>query len=137
MRDDDAYVDEEMEPDPELNRITNEIIGAAIEVHRHLGPGQLEIAYERSLAIEFTQRGIPFVRQHPIEVNYKGHRVGQGRLDFLVYDMVILDVKAVESYTRTFTAQMIFYLRTTEKKLGLVINFNVGLLKDGIRRIAL
>jgi GxxExxY protein len=80
MRDSDTYVDEEMEPDPELNRITNEIISAAIEVHRHLGPGQLEIAYERSLAIEFTQRGIPFVRQHPIEVNYKGHRVVCSRM---------------------------------------------------------
>jgi GxxExxY protein len=137
MGENDAYVDEEMEPDPELNRITNEIIGAAIEVHRLLGPGQLEIVYERSLAIEFTRRGIPFLRQHPIDVYYKGERVGSGRLDFLVYGKVILDVKAVESYTRTFTAQMIFYLRTTEKKLGLIINFNVGLLKDGIRRIAL
>jgi GxxExxY protein len=133
---DDAFVDEVMEPDPERNRLTNLIIGAAIEVHRHLGPGHLESAYEESLAVEFDLRSIPFERQQAVHLQYKGHEVGKGRLDFLVFGKIILDVKAVESLCSTHSAQMISYLRITGHKLGLIINFNVRVLKDGIRRIA-
>lgn len=133
---DDAFVDEDMEPDPELNRITNAIIGAAIEVHRMMGPGHLEAAYEEALAIEFRLRGIPFLRQHPIELLYKGHVVGKGRLDFLVCDQVIVDLKSIEGITSVHTAKMISYLRITGRKLALILNFNVKRLVDGIRRIA-
>ena len=133
---DEAFVDEDMEPVPELNRITNAIIGAAIEVHRMLGPGHLEAAYEEALAIEFRLRGIPFLRQHPIELPYKGHVVGKGRLDFLVCDEVIVDLKSIEAITSVHTAKMISYLRITGRKLALIINFNVKRLVDGIRRIA-
>jgi GxxExxY protein len=133
---DEAFVDDQMEPDPELNRLTNLIIGAAIEVHRHLGPGHLESAYEEALAIEFDLRNIPFERQQAVHLQYKGHDVGKGRLDFLVFGKIILDTKAVESLCSTHTAQMISYLRVAGLKLGLIINFNVRVLKDGIRRIA-
>jgi GxxExxY protein len=125
-----------MEPDPELNRITNAIIGAAIEVHRMLGPGHLEAAYEEALAIEFRLRAIPFERQHPIELVYKGQVVGKGRLDFLVFDKVIVDLKSVEGITSVHTAKMISYLRITGHKLALLLNFNVKRLVDGIRRVA-
>jgi len=131
------FVDEEAEPDPELNRITNLIIGAAIEVHKRLGAGHLESVYENALAIEFEVRGIAAARQVPIEVYYRDRLVGAGRLDFLVEDRVIFDVNAVESLAPIHTAQMISYLRITKHKLALLINFNVKLLKDGIKRIAL
>ena len=133
----EEFVDEEMEPNPVLNRLTNAIIGAATEVHRQLGPGHLESVYENALAIEFMQRGIEAARQVPVEVYYKGEQVGAGRLDFLVEGQVIVDVKAVECLAPIHTAQMISYLRITEHKLSLLINFNVKLLKDGIKRIAL
>jgi GxxExxY protein len=131
------FVDEDEEPNPELNRLTNLIIGAAIEVHKRLGPGHLESVYENALAIEFGVRGIAAARQVPIEVYYRDQRVGVGRLDFLVEGRVIVDVKAVEALAPIHTAQMISYLRITKHKLALLINFNVKLLKDGIKRIAL
>jgi GxxExxY protein len=132
----DIFVDEEMQPDPELNRITNAIIGAAIEVHRRLGPGLLESLYENALAIEFAQRGIPFRRQVCINVTYKVHPIGDCRLDFLVDDKVLVELKAVETLASVHKAQVLCYLRITKHKLGLLINFNVPLLKEGIRRIA-
>ncbi len=131
------FVDEEAEPDPELNRLTNAIIGAAIEVHRHLGPGHLESVYEEALAIEFEQRGIVAARQVPVEIHYKGRHVGAGRLDFLVEGCVVLDTKAVDSLAPIHIAQVISYLRITKHKLALLINFNVKVLKDGIKRVAL
>jgi GxxExxY protein len=136
MSDESAFVDDEMEPNPALNLITNEIIGAAIEVHRHLGPGHLEAHYENALAIEFTRRGTPFRRQHPIQLLYKGEVIGEGRLDFLIREKVILDLKAIESIPRVHVATMISYLRMTHLRLGIIINFNCKLLKDGIKRIA-
>jgi GxxExxY protein len=131
----DAFDDVD-EPDPELNRISNAIIGAAIEVHRLLGPGYQESVYENALAIEFTHRGIRYVRQHPFQVFYKGEMVGEGRLDFLVEDKVVVDLKAVIELHPLFTSQIISYLRATHRKLGIILNFNVRKLTDGIKRIA-
>ena len=132
----EGYVDEEMEPDPELNRITNAIIGAAIAVHRVLGPGHLESAYEKALAIEFTYRGIRFQQQVPVTLSYRGEVVGEGRLDFLVEGRVVLDLKAVSTIVDIFRTQMISYLKITKLKLGIILNFNVPLLRQGIARIA-
>ena len=135
--DEQWHVDEEMEPDPELNKITNAIIGAAIEVHRQLGAGLPESLYEKALAVEFRLRQIPFSRQVQVEVNYKGEVIGETRLDFLVAGRVTVELKAIENIAPVHRSQMICYLRVTKHKLGILINFNVPVLKDGIRRYAL
>ena len=122
--------------DPRLNAITKAVIGAAIEVHRELGPGHEEIAYENALAIEMNARGIPFVRQCPIQLLYKGHVVGTGRLDFLVDNEVVVELKSVETIGRVHTMQVLSYLRITRFRLALLINFNVSKLIDGVSRIA-
>src|SRR3954470_23417510 len=96
MSEEMPFVDEEMEPDPELNALTNSIIGAAIEVHRQLGAGLLEALYENALAHEFMLRRIPFPRQVPICVYYKQQVIGETRLDFLVADKVVVEIKSVE-----------------------------------------
>ncbi len=133
---DPAYVDEDDEPNPRLNELTNRIIGVLIEVHKALGPGYLESYYERAVEIEFNRRGIRFVRQHPFEVRYKGETIGQGRLDFLVEDTVVLELKACESISGAHVATVISYLRAVNKPLGLIANFNVRYMKDGLKRIA-
>jgi GxxExxY protein len=132
----ECFVDEDLEPNPELNRITNAIIGAAIEVHRIVGPGQLEAAYEEAMAIEMNLRQISFKRQLDIDLIYKGHTIGKGRLDFLVEGLVVLDLQAVERLAPVHTAQMISYLTITGHQLALLINFNVPALRHGIKRIA-
>lgn len=129
-------MDEELEPDPVLNRITSQIIGAAIAVHRQLGPGLLESIYENAMSIEFTSRNVPFVRQAPVTVHYKGQCVGESRLDFVVAERVIVELKSVESLSRLHVAQLISYLKITGHRLGILINFNVPVLKEGIKRIA-
>ncbi len=134
--DTDCFVDEDMEPNPELNGWTNRIIGACIEVHRTLGPGFLEEVYERALAIEFELRGIPYKRQLPVTIFYKGQDVGDQRLDFLVADRIIVELKAVTEIAPIHKAIAISYLNATGHKLALLVNFNVRALKDGIRRIA-
>ncbi len=119
----------------ELNRITEQIIGAAIEVHRALGPGLLESAYEECLCHELKLRGMPFERQRPLPVEYKGRKLDCGyRLDLLVADAVVVEIKAVESIEPIHEAQLLIYLKLGGWKLGLLINFNVPVLKDGIRR---
>ncbi|HEX8913871.1 MAG TPA: GxxExxY protein [Humisphaera sp.] len=132
----EAIVGDCEEPDPELNRITHGIIGAAIEVHRHLGPGHLESAYEEAMAIEMGLRGIAFARQVDVDLTYKGQVIGTGRLDFLVEGLVVVDLKAIKSVGDVQAAQMISYLAITGHPLGLIINFNVATLRNGIRRIA-
>ena len=131
------HVDDDEEPDPGLNAITNAIIGAAIEVHRELGPGHEEHVYQRGLEVELTLRGIPFIAQHRVELSYKGHPVGQGRLDLLVRDLVIVEIKSVEALGRVHAAQAPAYLRFTGLRLAIIINFNVAKLVDGVRRVAL
>ena len=117
--------------------LTKKVIGAAIEVHRHLGPGYLESVYEEALAIEFALRDIPFERQKPVPVNYKSHTVGQARVDILVGDSVVLELKALEILLPIHTAQVISYLKATRCAVGLLINFDVPALRDGIRRVVL
>lgn len=129
------YVDEEAEPDPELKRVTNLIIGAAIAVHRELGPGHAESAYQKALEIEFDARGIRYSSQHRFELTYRGQVVGEGFLDFLV-EGVVVEIKSVEMLAPVHIAQVIGYLRATGLKLALLINFNVKLLRDGIKRVA-
>jgi len=118
-----------------VSQITGAIIGAAIEVHRALGPGLLESAYEECLCRELTLRRIRFERQRPLPVEYKGLRLDCGyRLDLLVADMVVVEIKAVESLLPIHEAQLLTYLKLGGWKVGLLINFNVPVLKRGIRR---
>jgi GxxExxY protein len=119
----------------QVNEITHAIIGAAMEIHRNLGPGLLESAYEECLCHELTLRGIPFQRQVPLPLEYKGVRLEQGyRLDLVVAEIVVVEVKAVEIIHPVYEAQLLTYLRLGGFQVGLLINFNVPLLKDGIRR---
>lgn len=126
-----------IEPSEEVDQLATEVIGAAIEVHRHLGPGFLESVYEQSLCIELDLQGVPFKNQVPIQLQYKGHPVGEARLDFLVGGQLVVELKAVESLLPIHHAQVINYLKATNKPLGLLINFNVPLLKHGVKRIVL
>ncbi|MFN2596893.1 MAG: GxxExxY protein [Pyrinomonadaceae bacterium] len=118
-----------------LNRITQAIIGAAMEVHNRLGPGLLESAYQECLCREFAVRGIPFERERPLPLEYKGTRLECGyRLDLLVSGSVVVEVKSVEAIAPVHEAQLLTYLRLGGWQVGLLINFNVPLLKQGIRR---
>jgi GxxExxY protein len=120
------------------NALPSAIIGAAIEVHKTLGPGLLESAYEECLAREFVLRTIPFERQKPLPVVYKDVKLECGyRLDFLVGNSVIVELKAIESIAPVHEAIVLTYLRLSGCRLGLLINFNVAILKDGIRRYVL
>ncbi|MFN8641079.1 MAG: GxxExxY protein [Candidatus Binatia bacterium] len=111
------------------------IIGAAIDVHRELGPGLLESVYEECLAVELGARGLPYVRQQAVPLRYKGRSIGTDlRIDLLVADRVVVELKAVEKLLPIHEAQILTYLRLTGKEIGLLINFNVPLLKGGIRR---
>lgn len=120
-----------------LNRLSHDVIGAAIEAHRELGPGYLESIYEEALCIELGLRDIPFTRQYVIEVSYKNKMIGESRLDLLVNQELVVELKAVDKLTAVYEAQVLSYLKATNKQLGLLINFNVELLRDGIRRIIL
>jgi GxxExxY protein len=124
-----------MEPSKELDGLANSVIGAAIEVHRHLGPGYLESVYEEALGIELSERMISFRRQYPISVVYKGKTVGEGKLDLLVENQLVVELKAVETLLPVHKAQVISYLKATNLHLGLLINFNVSVVRDGIQRI--
>jgi GxxExxY protein len=120
------------------NEWSNKIIGACIEVHRALGPGLLESIYQQCLAREFSLQGIPFQKEVSKPVSYKDVSMECGlRLDFIVDNQVIVELKAVESLLPVHKAQIITYLKLTSCKLGLLINFNVPILKDGIERVAL
>ena len=120
-----------------LKDITEKVISSAIEVHSKLGPGLLESLYEEALAHEFTLRGINFSRQQEISLNYKGKEVGRHRIDYLVENEVILESKAIESLLGIHKAQLLTYLRAMNKRVGLLINFNVVRLRDGIKRLIL
>lgn len=124
-----------IEPPSDVNKLSRLVIDAAIEVHRSLGPGYVESIYEEAFAIELNNRGIPFERQEPIVVYYKGHRLGEGRLDILVAKKIIVELKAVETLLPVHKAQLISYLKATNCSLGILINFNVSLLREGITRV--
>jgi GxxExxY protein len=121
----------------DINKLTGEVIGAAIEVHKSLGPGLLESAYEECLCRELDLRNISYERQKALLVEYKGVRLDCGyRLDVVVEQNLIVELKAVESLIPIHKAQLLTYLKLTGIKTGLIINFNVSTLKDGIQRIS-
>ena len=124
-----------VEPGKEVDELANSVIGAAIEVHKHLGPGYLERVYEEALAVELKLRSIPHVRQHPVSVAYKGCSIGEGRVDLLVGNSLIVELKAVETIMPIHKSQIISYLKATCIPLGLLINFNVRMMRDGIQRV--
>jgi len=122
----------------DIEELGNAAIGAAIEVHRTLGPGLLESAYQSCLGIELAHREIPFKREVPIPFEYRGQQVDVAyRIDFLVGGALILELKSVERLDAIHIAQVLTYLRLTRHKLALLINFNVPVLKQGIKRIIL
>jgi len=118
-----------------INEITHAVIGAAIEVHRQLGPGLLESAYAECLCRELVLRGISFEREKPLPLEYKGIRLECGyRLDLLVAGCVVVEVKSVEALAPVHDAQLLTYLKLGGWRVGLLINFNVAVLKNGIHR---
>ena len=120
----------------EEKELSGDVIGAAIEVHRVLGPGLLESAYELALERELILRGHSVERQKPVSLEYKGTALGDGfRIDLLVDDRLLLEIKAVEGLLPRHDAQLLTYLRLTGKRVGLLINFNERTLKEGIRRV--
>ncbi|MBC7833521.1 MAG: GxxExxY protein [Phycisphaerales bacterium] len=116
--------------------LTQQIIACAIEVHRELGPGLLESTYEACLCFELAERSVPFQRQVPLPVLYKGMLIDcDYRLDLLVANRVIVEIKSADKLHPVFTAQLLTYLKLSEKRVGLLINFNVKLVKDGLARV--
>jgi GxxExxY protein len=119
-----------------INDLTGEVIGAAIEVHKHLGPGLLESAYEECLCYELRSREIVYERQKPLAINYKQVRLDCGyRLDLVVEGKVILELKSCEKIEDIHKAQLLTYLKLSGLKLGLILNFNVPIMKEGIVRV--
>lgn len=118
------------------NEISSKVLKAAIEVHKELGPGLLEAIYENCLAFELKEMGLKVKQQEPLPVIYKGNVMDFGyRLDLLIEDKIIVEVKAVEKLNDVHLAQLLTYLKLTKNKLGLLINFNESLLKKGVRRV--
>jgi GxxExxY protein len=122
---------------PELENLIEKTIGCLITVHRELGSGLAEGAYARAIRIELQSEGIPFESEKPIHVHYKGQLVCSQRLDLLLDDQLIVEIKSVERIHSAHVAQVVSYLRATGKRAGLVVNFNAAVLRDGIRRVVL
>lgn len=121
-----------------LNDLTGQVIGCAIDVHRVLGPGLLESAYEKCLAHELQMNGLRFESQKPLPVRYKGVKLDCGyRLDLVVEDVLIVELKTVEKLQKIHEAQLLTYLRLSGISVGLLINFNESLLKHGIKRFVI
>ena len=121
-----------------INKITDQIIGFAIEVHKAMGPGLLESAYEQCLSHEFSLRGIAFKRQHPLPVVFKGTKLACGyRADFIVENSVLLEIKAVDVLLPIHEAQLLTYMKLGKLNVGLLVNFNVATFKRGIKRFVL
>ncbi len=122
----------------EINEITRGIIGCAIEVHKNLGPGLLESAYEECLSFELDYKGLKFKRQVETPMIYKNIKLDCGyRIDLLVEDTVVVELKVVDAFNPVHEAQVLAYLKFSNKKYGLLINFNVTVLKNGIKRFIL
>ena len=120
----------------EENAVTEKVIGAAIEVHRCLGPGLLESAYEECLCYELSQLGLRFERQVRLPVQYKGLKLDCGyRMDLVVEDTVLVEIKAIEGLLPVHSAQLLTYLKSSGKRVGLLINFNVPILAKGLKRM--
>ena len=116
---------------------TDRIIGCAIEVHRDLGAGLLESAYQTALCVELAHSGILFERERLVPLEYRGVRVGDYRPDLIVEGIVVVEIKSVLRFDPVFTAQMLTYLRITGLRVGLLLNFNKSVLRDGIKRVVL
>jgi len=125
----------QVEPPPEVDLLARNVIGAAIEVHRHLGPGFIESVYEQALAVELRLRGIPHQQQVPVVVDYKGYVVGRGRVDLLADDRLVVEVKAIAALNPVHTAQVVSYLKALGQPLGLLLNFHAIPLRNGIKRV--
>jgi len=123
--------------DAALQALAYDVIGATIDVHRVLGPGWLEFSYEEALSVELRLRAIPFLRQHQVLLMYKSHKVGEGRVDLFIRDQLVVELKAVDALASIHTAQLLTYLRLTKCRLGLLVNFNVPILRNGIERVIL
>lgn len=123
--------------DPYTNRLSYEIVGAAIEVHRALGPGLLEAIYQNAMCVELTERNILFEKEKPISVYYKDQLVGDYRVDILVDKRIVVELKSVEKILSVHRSQIMTYLKITNCRLGLLMNFNVQMMKQGISRIAM
>jgi GxxExxY protein len=119
------------------NAVTDQVIGAAIEVHKQLGPGLMESAYEECLCYELSQRGVKFERQVHLPIAYKGLKLDCGyRMDLVVENLVVVEIKAIDELLPIHSAQVLTYLRSSGKRIGLLLNFNVTVLKQGLRRLA-
>jgi GxxExxY protein len=123
--------------DGELSALTSRIIGCAITVHRALGPGLLESIYRAAMAIELSDQDIAFQEEVSVGTVYKGRMIGRYRIDLVIEDRVLVEIKAVDRLNPLFEAQVLTYLRIANKRVGLLINFNSPLLKEGIRRFVL
>ena len=121
----------------DLDFVTDKIIGCAITVHRHLGPGLLESIYESALCIELKESGLSFERQKSLPVLYRGQKIGDFRIDIVVEGQIVLELKSVERFDPVFEAQILSYMKLGHYKLGLLLNFNSKLLKDGLKRYIL
>lgn len=126
-----------LEPDDEVDSLAYAVIGAAIEVHRRLGPGFLESAYEHALCAELALRGISFERQVAVPIEYKGRLIGESKIDLIVAERLVVELKAIERLAPVHRAQVISYLKATGCQVGLLINFNVPILALGIKRLVL
>ncbi len=121
--------------DPELNALATCVIGAGIEVHRQMGPGFSESAYEEAFCIELALQGISYRRQVRINLNYKGKPVGEGIIDLLIDEKLVVELKSVAQLAPVHEAQLVAYLKMTGLQIGLLMNFNVAILKDGLKRV--
>ena len=119
------------------NAITERIIKCAIAVHREIDPGLLESVYEEAMDIEYKFEGLQVSRQFKVPVSYRGQMIGEYQPDMLINDLVIVEIKSVERFDPVFEAQVLTYLKITRKRVGLLINFNSRLVKDGIKRFIL
>ena len=121
----------------EINKITQRIIGCAIEVHRCLGPGLLEPMYQMAMCIELEDARLRYISQLPIPAFYKGRLLGEYRVDLVIEDLVLVEIKSVERMHPVFDAQLMTYLRLMQRKVGLMLNFNSRVLREGIKRVIL
>jgi GxxExxY protein len=131
----DFHARREQRADDATERLGSQVISCAIEVHRHLGPGLPEISYRRAMSRELTLRGIEHECEHRVPIWYKGELVGEGRVDILVGRRLVIEIKVAEVITKIHVAQTIAYLQALKLPLGLLLNFNVAVMKDGIRRV--
>ena len=121
----------------DLENLMRDTIGSCIAVHRELGPGMSEVVYSRATCIELDARGIPFEAEKPVSIRYRDKLLCQQRIDLFVDNRLVLEIKSVEQIHPVHVAQVVSYLRITGARAGLVVNFNVPVLKQGIRRVVL